>query len=166
MLDWFKAKGWALFRTFVAILAPFLIQWLGDRTSVDWRVAGSMIGMTVVLFVVSSLKEIPTPGSAPAWQILLWRFLRQFGQVIGASIGTAILLTDVAWGPLLITAAVSAFSSVVLGSFSVQPGSELASLEPIAFTVYNTPETEVTGSSVLSFPSEEADYAPERALLE
>ena len=125
---WFKEKGWAFLRTFVAIAFPFIIQWLNDRSAVDWRVASSMIGMTLVLFVVTSLRDIPVPGSAPAWQILLWRFLRQLGQVLGASIGTAVLLTDVTWGPLLLTAVVSAFSSVILGSFVVQPGQATAVL--------------------------------------
>lgn len=167
IVEWLKAKGWAFARTFVAIATPFLLQYLQDRAGFDYKIAISMTGMTLILFVVTSLKEIPDPGTAPAWQVLVWRFLRQFGQVLGAAIGTAVFVTDVQWSSVLVTTAVSAFSTVILGSYVVQP----STVPSISTTVVNTvpAEPEVLtdlGSSELSFPSEEADYEPARALIE
>lgn len=116
-----RAVGWALARTLLAGVAPFLPLLVADPVGA-WPAAVSTVALLLVVTVATSLSGIPTPGDAPWWQILTSRGLRQFGQFVAAGLASAVVLQDVDWTQLLTGGATSGISTVVIAALTLMPG--------------------------------------------
>lgn len=117
-----RSIGWALVRTLLAGLVPF-IPALTANPAGAWPLAASTVGLLLIVTVATSLRGIPDPAAAPWWQILLSRGLRQFGQFLAAGLVGAVVLADVDWPSLLNGALASALSTVVLAALTLLPSS-------------------------------------------
>ncbi|OZB82846.1 MAG: hypothetical protein B7X41_15820, partial [Microbacterium sp. 14-71-5] len=62
--------------------------------------------------------------AGPWWSVLLLKGVRQFGQMVAAGFGSAILLSDVQWRSLLTAAAAAALSTIVLNALTMIPAAE------------------------------------------
>lgn len=118
--DFWRSIGLALARTFIAGVVPF-VPMLVENQPGAWLLAGSTVGLLLIVTVATSLKGIPDPSGAPWWQILASRGLRQFGQYVAAATVTAVLLTDVNWVAVLQGAGASAASTVLLAALTLLP---------------------------------------------
>lgn len=116
-----RSIGWALARTALAGLVPFL-PGLTSTPAQTWPLAGGTVGLLLIVTVATSLSGIATPDTAPWWQVLASRGLRQFGQFFAAGLVGAAVLSDVHWATLLQGAAASALSTVVLAALTILPG--------------------------------------------
>lgn len=112
--------GWALLRTAIAGLTPFLPALMTNPGSVA-PVAASTVGLLLVVAALTSLKGLPSTASAPWWEVLVSRGLRQFAQFTLAGIGAAVTLGDVAWQDVIIGAAASALSTVLIAALTLIP---------------------------------------------
>lgn len=113
--------GWALVRTALAGLVPFL-PGLTSNPARTWPLALGTVGLLLIVTVATSLSGIATPDTAPWWQILVSRGLRQLGQFFAAGLVGALVLSDVDWLTLLQGAVASAISTVVLAALTILPG--------------------------------------------
>ena len=127
--EWWRSMFGSLLRTLIAGVTPFLLAYSSGMV-VDWKVMLSTVLLLLVVAVLTSLTGIPTPDTAPYWQVIGARFLRQFAQFLIAGIGTAVLFTDVPWIPLLLGALTSAVSTALIGSLTVIPGNEVPVVVP------------------------------------
>lgn len=115
---WWRSIAGALLRTVLAALVPFIPALVADPAG-TWEVAALTVGLVLVLAVASALRSIPTAGSW--WEVAIQRALRQFGQMVAAAAGSAVLLTDVDWRTVLIAAAGSALSTLVIAALASLP---------------------------------------------
>ena len=116
--------AWALARTILAGIVPFIPALMQDPANpVVWLNAGSTIAVLAIFMVATSLKGIADPASASWFQVLISRFLRQFGQFIAAGLTSAVLLSDVDWQALLTGAAASALTTLILAALTLIPDS-------------------------------------------
>lgn len=162
-----RSIGWALIRTLLAGVVPFIPALTADPASA-WLPALATVGLLLVTAVATSLKGLADPVAVPWWQILVSRGLRQFGQFVAAGLVGAVVLSDVNWQALLTAAAASAISTVILAALTLIPGDA-----PIPGELITTPDgttvlvatAEVTGQPEVPElePELEADYEPERA---
>ncbi|MGC3954645.1 MAG: hypothetical protein QM804_10385 [Propionicimonas sp.] len=120
--QFWRSIGWALVRTFLAGVIPF-IPGLTANPAETWPAAASTIVVLLVVTVATSLRGIPDPDAASWWQLLLSRGLRQFGQFVAAGLVGAVVVSDVDWRTLLVGAAASALSTVVLAALTILPSS-------------------------------------------
>ena len=124
--DYWKGVGYALFRTFVAAVAPILLAYSAGQP-VAWLTALSQVVLVLIVAVLTSISGLPQPGpDAGFWEILGSRFLRQFAQFLIAGIGTSILVQNVPWQALLLGALSSAFATALMASLVVIPGVNVA----------------------------------------
>lgn len=119
-LAFWRALAWSLLRTALTATLPFLPALTADFASV-WSGWVLTVGLALVVAVLTSLGGIPDPQGVPWWQVLIARSLRQFGQVLAGAIGSAVLLTDVAWGDVLPLAAQAAVGTLVLTALLYLP---------------------------------------------
>ena len=145
--EWWKSMFGVLLRTLIAGIVPFMLAYV-NGTPIVWYAVLSQVGLLLIMAVLTSLAGIPIPGTAPYWEILLARFLRQLAQFMIAGVGTAILFSDVDWKTLVIGALASAFSTVLIGSLGVVPNG----MAVIKGEVVGTPVTNI--------------YIPEHAIVE
>lgn len=129
--DFFVRTGWALLRTAIAGLVPFLPGLVADPEGVA-PVAASTVLLLVIVAALTSLSGIPS-SDASWWEMLISRGLRQFAQFAAAGIGAATLLSDVDWSTLLAGATASAISTVLIAALTVIP-------QPSAVIIEYTPE--------------------------
>lgn len=116
---WRHAWG-AIARTALAALVPFL-PGLWTNLADTWLLAAATVALVVIVAIANSLKGTVDPDGAPWALVLLARGLRQFGQyIVGGTVG-AVLLWDVDWRTLLLSAAASATSTVVLAAITLLP---------------------------------------------
>ena len=125
-----RSIGWALLRTALAGLVPFLPGLLATPEQ-TWPVAGSTVALLLVVTVATSLRGLPDSGTAAWWEILLSRGLRQFGQFTAAGLVGAVVLADVDWAILLTGAAASALSTVILAALTLIPGDHAKAGPPV-----------------------------------
>lgn len=118
--DFWRSIGWALVRTALAGLVPFIPALTADPASA-WPLAASTVGLLLIAAVATSLRGLPDPDAAPWWQVLASRGLRQFGQFIAAGLVGAVVWSDVDWSQLLNGATASALSTVVLAALTLLP---------------------------------------------
>ncbi len=116
--------GWALVRTGLAGLVPFLPGLTSDPAG-TWPAAVGTVGLLLVVTVATSVSGIATPDTAPWWQVLMSRGLRQFGQFFAAGLVGAVVLSDVNWPALLQGAGASAASTIILAALTIIPGETL-----------------------------------------
>lgn len=116
--------GWALLRTALAGLVPFIPALAADPAGA-WPAAASTVALLLIVTIATSLQGIPDPAAAPWWQVLLSRGLRQFGQFAGAGLVGAVLLSDVDWTTLLTGAGASAVSTIILAALTLIPGEQV-----------------------------------------
>lgn len=149
--EWWRSMFGALLRTLIAGVTPFMLAYTSGMV-IEVKVMVSTVLLLLVVTILTSLTGIPTPDTAPYWQVIGARFLRQFAQFLIAGIGTAILFSDVPWLPLLLGALASAVSTALIGSLTVIPGSEVPvvvkeppTLEnpPVIITASPIPDSEV-----------------------
>jgi hypothetical protein len=155
--EWWKSMFGVLLRTLIAGIVPFMLAYVNGQP-IAWYAAISQIGLLLVAAILTSLAGIPIPGTAPYWEILLARFLRQLAQFMIAGVGTAILFSDVDWKTLVVGAVASALSTVLLGSLVVVPSS------PVIITgeVVSTPVVNVYNPTV----STASDMVAKHAVIE
>ena len=84
---------------------------------------GAFVVMAGVASLVTSLAGLPElDGTGRSWwHATLIRAGKTFGQVLAASITTAILVTDVSWGSVLWSAVGAAAGTVLLAVIAVLP---------------------------------------------
>lgn len=117
---WWLSVVWALVRTGGAALVPFVPGLVADPAG-TWLGAVLTVGLVLVVTVATSLAGLPGDGGGPWWIVVLQRGLRQFGQfTVGATAG-AVLLSDLDWKAVLLAAAGSAASTVILAALTYVP---------------------------------------------
>ena len=119
-LAFWRSIGWALARTALAGVVPFLPALVANQPGA-WTLAGSTVAMLLIATTLTSLRGIPDPDSAPWWQILLSRGLRQAAQFAAAGTVGAVLLSDIDWAVLGQQTAASALSTVLLAALTILP---------------------------------------------
>lgn len=153
--EFWRSIGWALVRTVLAGIVPF-VPGLVATPAATLPAAAATVGLLLVVAIVTSLRGIATPDTAPWWQVLVSRGLRQFAQFIAAGVGSAVLLSDIAWTPLLLSAAGSAVSTVLLAALTLIPGEPAAAAPEL---VAEEDEADGFDPAVVSEPAE-----PQRAI--
>lgn len=149
--SWWATVAWPLIRTALAGTAPFIPALLADFQG-TWRVALLTVGLAVVIAVATALMGLPdTAGTW--WEVAFQRVLRQFGQMIVAATASAALLTDVDWRTVLMTAAGSALTTLILAALGQTPGSQFGVVE----TVTIVPEGSWTVPGALTEAERHAD---------
>lgn len=124
-----RSIAWSLVRTALAGLTPFLPRLFADPAGTLPYAVG-MVGLMLIAAVATSLSGIADPASAPWWQVLMSRGLRQFGQYFVAGLVGAVVLSDVDWIALLQGAGASALSTVILAALTIIPADPTAGYVP------------------------------------
>lgn len=119
-----RAIGWALARTALAGITPFLPSLMADPAG-TLPVAASTIALLLIVTVATSLKGLADTSSAYWWEVLASRGLRQFGQFLAAGLVGAVVLADVSWQALLTGAVASALTTVTLAALTLMPGATI-----------------------------------------
>lgn len=117
---WWRSIAGALLRTALAALVPFIPALVADPAA-TWRVAALTLGLVLVLAIASALGSLPDLATGTWWEIAIQRSLRQFGQMVAAAAASAALLTDVHWRAVLVAAAGSALSTLVIAALASLP---------------------------------------------
>jgi len=158
--DFWKGIGFALFRTFVAAVFPFLLAYSAGVPILPLAVV-SQVALVLIITVLTSFKGLPEPGpNATFWEILGSRFIRQFTQFMIAGIGTILLVENVPWWTLLAGAFASAAATAMQASLIVIPGVNVTS--PPAVVVAPAGTFVITNNSAAPMVEVVEDYAPER----
>ncbi len=109
-----QAAGARALRTVLVAALPFLAPLIGG----DWTAvgqAGLAFAFAAVASLATSLASLPELGATRSrWAALLDRSLRTFGQTLAASIGSALVWSDVDWRLALVQAATAAITTAVL----------------------------------------------------
>lgn len=110
-----QAAGARALRTVLVALLPFLAPLVGG----DWTAvgqAGLAVALAAVLSLVTSLASLPElgDGARSRWVALLDRSARTFGQTLAASIGSALVWSDVDWTLAVVQAATAAITTAIL----------------------------------------------------
>lgn len=162
-----RSIGWALVRTALAGLVPFIPALTSDPAGA-WLPALATVGLLLIAAVTTSLKGLADPVAVPWWQILASRGLRQFGQFVAAGLVGAVVLSDVDWRALLTAAAASAISTVILAALTLIPGDTLIPGElvttPDGTTILVADAIPTGQPEIEAEPELEADYEPERSV--
>lgn len=112
--------GWALLRTGLAALVPFLpALFLNPATA--WFPTVLALGPVLILAVLTSLAGLPADGGGTWWQIGISRAVRQFGQYFLGALPASFALLGIDWRTLLLSAAASAAATFVLYCLTVIP---------------------------------------------
>lgn len=120
-LTWWRSIAGALLRSGLAALVPFIPAIVANPAG-TWQIAALTVALVVVLAAASALGSLPDlSGSASWWEVAIQRSLRQFGQMVGAAAASAAILTDVNWRAVLIAAAGSALSTLVIAALASLP---------------------------------------------
>lgn len=114
---YWQSVGWLLIRTLLAALVPFAPH-LVAHPGATWLYATMTVSLTLIVTLLSTLKGLPD-ATGPLWQVVVVRTLRQFAQVLLASVGSAVLLTDVDWRSGVLLAAGSAATTLLLALLDV-----------------------------------------------
>lgn len=119
-LAWWRSIAGALLRTGLAALVPFIPALVANLAG-TWRVAALTVALVLVLAAASALGSLPDLTTAPWWEVAVQRSLRQFGQMVAAAAASAALITDVNWRVVLVAAAGSALSTLVIAALASLP---------------------------------------------
>lgn len=111
---------WALVRTALAGILPFIPTLFADPVN-GWKPAVGTLVPLLIAAVATSLKGTVDPSTATWGQILVGRFLRQFGQFVAGALVGAVVLWSFDWRTLLVQAFASAFTSMVLAALTLLP---------------------------------------------
>lgn len=142
-LDFWQGIGWALLRTAIAGLVPFVPALLDDPEGVA-PVAASTVGLLLIVAVLAALKGLPSTDGAFWWEVLASRGLRQFAQFAAAGVGVAVTLGDVDWQTVLTGAFASALSTVLIAALTLIPETApAAEVEPLPYEPGHAIEEEV-----------------------
>ena len=120
MIPWLKAAGARALRTALVTLLP-LLPMLMVGVDVDRTI--STVLMAAIASLITSLAGLREMQGRQVrwWQATAVRAAKTFGQVLAASITTAILVTDVSWGSVLWSAVGAAAGTVLLAVIAVLP---------------------------------------------
>lgn len=109
-----QAAGARALRTVLVAALPFLAPLVGG----DWTAvgqAGLAFAFAAVASLATSLASLPELGTTRSrWAALLDRSVRTFGQTLAASIGSALVWSDVDWRLAVVQAAAAAVTTAVL----------------------------------------------------
>ncbi|MHA7617419.1 hypothetical protein ACX12M_02760 [Cellulosimicrobium cellulans] len=109
-----QAAGARALRTVLVAALPFLAPLIGG----DWAAvgqAGLAFAFAAVASLATSLASLPELGTTRSrWAALLDRSVRTFGQTLAASIGSALVWSDVDWRLALVQAATAAVTTAIL----------------------------------------------------
>lgn len=117
---WFRVAGARALRTALVTLVPLLpLVWQGQ----DVQRTVSVVGMAGIASLVTSLAGLPELDGTGRrwWHATLIRAGKTLGQVLAASITTAILVTDVSWASVLWSAFGAAAGTVLLAVIAALP---------------------------------------------
>lgn len=94
---WWKATGWRVLYTVLAVLVPFAIQLTTGDVSILY--VASVAGFAAILSFITALARLPETADAnvPVWRAILWRLVRQAGQTLGAALAAYTLIEEVPW---------------------------------------------------------------------
>lgn len=121
-----RSIGWALVRTVLAGLVPFLPAIAAAPTDpATWIGVGSALVVLVAVAIATSLKGLADPAGASWWQILTSRFLRQVGQFFAGGLVGAVVVSDLDWRTLALQALASGVSTSILAALTLIPGPSL-----------------------------------------
>lgn len=134
-----RSIGWLLVRTAIAGITPFVPALAADPAGA-WPAAVSTVGLLLIVAAATSVRGTVDPDTAPWWQVLLSRALRQFGQFVIAGTAGAVLLADVTWQSLLTGAAASALSTLLIAALTVIPSGTRPAQHTV--TIVGTPPVE------------------------
>lgn len=112
-----SAKGIA--RTAVAAFVPTLLV-IASGGTVDWAFVGLAFPLTVVAAILTALAGVPEDITDNPVLIIVFRVIRQMAQFMGASLATAILITDVAWPALLLQALASGVATMFIATLGLK----------------------------------------------
>lgn len=121
---WWKAASWRALRTGISVLIPMLAA--TTLIELDWALAGSTIGLSIVASYLTSLaglKEL-TAQTVPKWLAIAVRAIKQFAQTAVGFIGASLLITEVDWKSLALLSAGAAVTTVLQGVITVLPETE------------------------------------------
>lgn len=95
--DWWLAAGQRAAYTALAVLLPVAMQLVTGEVSATFAL--SAMGLAAVASLATSLAGLPelTDAVRTPWVAILSRVAKTAGQSLVAAIGTAYLLSDVAW---------------------------------------------------------------------
>lgn len=138
MAAFWQAAGARALRTVLVAALPFLAPLVGG----DWTVvgqAGLAFAFAAVLSLVTSLASLPELGGGRSrWAALIDRAARTFGQTLVASIGSALVWSDVDWTLALVQAGTAAITTAILAIVEQLPETvPLVAVEPSPEGVYN-----------------------------
>lgn len=109
-----QAAGARALRTVLVAALPFLAPLVGG----DWTAvgqAGLAFAFAAVASLATSFASLPELGiTRSRWAALLDRSVRTFGQTLAASIGSALVWSDVDWRLAVVQAATAAIATAVL----------------------------------------------------
>jgi hypothetical protein len=114
------AIGWALLRTGLAALVPFLPALLSTPQQAVIP-AVLTIGLVLVVTVATMLAGLPSTDTGAWWEVASQRAVRQLGQYIVGAVAGAVLLTDLDWRSIITAALASAISTFILASLTLVP---------------------------------------------
>jgi len=128
-LTWWKSAGLRALRTLLVVVAPFVPALVSDPAGA-WVAAASTVALAVIASLVTSLANLPEVDGTPRpwWAAMLDRTVRTFFQAFLAGLGSAVLLSDVAWAQLAEHAAIAALGSLVLAVVSMLPEAQPATV--------------------------------------
>jgi hypothetical protein len=121
------SKAWLLsaldraVRTAIQVVAGYLVAAQAGG-ALNWGVVGLAAGLAVLVSLLQSAVDFPV-SSGNWWMDVAGRALRTYAQAALASVGAAVLLTDVNWATVLTASAAAALASVVTSVFATPLGS-------------------------------------------
>lgn len=156
-LAFWQAIGWALARTVMAAVVPFLPALFADPAGA-WLPALLQIIPMMIVAVLTMLGGLPSVDSGPWWEVALQRAVRQFGQYLLAALPASFLLSDVDWRSVLLAAASSAVATLVLAALSIIPSAPvLTEYAPEGTEGLPDPDTPTVEETL---PADTADTIP------
>ncbi len=128
-LTWWKAAGLRALRTLLVVISPF-VPALVANPAATWLAAASTTALAVIASLVTSLANLPELDGTPRpwWAAMLDRTVKTFFQAALAGLGSAVLLSDVAWAQLALHAGVAALGSLFLAVISMLPEAQPATV--------------------------------------
>ncbi len=130
-LAFWRAAGLRALRTALVTLVPLTPVLTGSGvTGDDVARVTSTVALAVVLSLATSWWALPEhDAAAPSWWAAAGeRAVRSFGQVLVAGIGTTVLVTDVAWSSLVLSAIGAGIGSLLLAAIGTLPETTPAKL--------------------------------------
>ena len=112
-LDWWTAAGQRAAYTALVVLLPYAAFITTGRVPIVEALLA--VGLALVVSLVTSLAGLPevTGRDVPWWLAILVRVTKTAAQTVVASVGSAVLLTDVDWHTVWLAVASAAMGTLI-----------------------------------------------------